>query len=130
MELMGSTAWIFRKAIGQVFGVCSAITLFTIVAQIAIIYFFYPISGIHVPATAGSLAVFFLIFIALALSLVSQIWLWIGMLIFCIRYDRSPLVWRAAAVLLQVIALSLASSLVYILIYRPQLKSFNNSASY
>lgn len=104
------------------FAICSVITLVVLAIEIIGLYL-YPMSEMRLPETHGVLALFVLVLLSVAICLASQLWLWIGMLIFCMRYDRRPAVWRVLGVLFQICTLSFASCLIYFFAYRAQAKA-------
>ena len=107
-------SWIFAKWANRLFGICSLITVVVILTDVVTLCL-PTIEDIQFSQTRITIALFSLFVAVIGVCIASQVGLWIGMLVFSAKYDGRPVGWRIGGVLFQVVGLSLASSLVYLL---------------
>jgi hypothetical protein len=118
-----SSEWLYSPSRNRVFAVCSYFTvamlaLFVCEATFSLFFSIQPFS-IENPAWPIRVA-FWILFLILAACVLSQLYLWVGMIVWTAFWCGEWIVLRVLLLLAQLLTLSFGSAIVYVFLYRRQ----------
>jgi hypothetical protein len=121
----GTDTWIYSRTADTLFAFSSWIAVASLCVNIVLIAI-GPFPEVRFDHTPLNLIVFGIMFVLVGISLISQFYLFFGMLYFCAFRDRRGMILRVICVLIQLFFLTLGSALIYAIVFRPQRRDIMN----
>jgi hypothetical protein len=113
--------WIYSRTADKLFAFSSWIAVVSLCANIVLIAI-DPITEVRFDHTPLALTVFGIVFVLMGITVISQFYLFFGMLYFSAFRDCRGMTLRVICVMVQLLFVTLGSALIYAIVYRPQRK--------